>query len=257
MTVQLDSEKYSETEDRETECPQRAGGKKEKKMKKLMILIALLAIAGMAQADIVDGTMDGPMADAADSLMQAKDLDQDGWSTKSPTGLSLFELSGGVMQRSTDLSRDTYGFGQIITGNGTDDGSWIKFDVSYNFDGTDGEQFRVCLVGINDGAALFASGINTRTGPSSGTADIGSFSTADGATINNLYDSGLMQGLTGAQTLNVDMAVSGTGYDYYAFFVLSDDINGTVAGDTFTVDNVSIVPSSGPAGTPGTLFVIK
>ncbi len=207
----------------------------------------MLAIAGIASAtDLVDGGFTGTMNNG-NNVIDESELGDGWWSNNGD-----WDISGGVGYRTTTINTGVMGIGQVIAGNGTTDGSRIAFDVSYSVDDIGAEEFRIILIGFNDADGNFG-GANLRVGMAGGVTSILGMTGVD--TVVNLYDSG-KQTLTGSGTFNVDQAISGTGYDYYAFALLADDFNDGTTADTLTIDNVSFVSTQAET-VRGTLFVIK
>ena len=213
-------------------------------MKKLITLIALVAIAGVATADLVDGSFSGTAAGLESNGIKITSHLNDGWVFTAAQTI----VGGAALQ--TEAGKwggNQYAIGQVwedATLGATDR---VTFDVTvdgYSASLTDA-RMRIEIFGISDPSAWASWEALTLNNSDAVHTGITAVSIMD-----ELVD--IQAGVGSYSTAAIDLS----GYGTYAIRISTRSPSDT-SGATIQFDNVSIGSGAGPAPESGSLFVIK
>jgi len=215
-------------------------------MKKWMILIAALAIAGLAQADIVDGDFSAlppGNVQATTSISVPADL-ANGW--HSVGGAAQITASETVDMSQTSSATDPNRLAQIFTGADISGTLTLQFQYDFTFisgieDFSD-NTLQVELWGTDEDTRSFASRIEL------GTTAVG---TAWTELLNVTYD--IDAETSGFVTVSVG-TFDADAYDFYGIRFIADGITDGGAQptvETIELDNVALIPEPATAGMLG------
>ena len=205
-------------------------------MKKLITLIALLAIAGIVSADVVDGDLSG--TGFVGTTTQSMNKDLSGWQAY-PTR-TVYDAANDRVAFGMDGSKSMVtGMGQVLLASAISSGD-TTFNVSYDIaDAGENARLYATVWGSDDwdwNESIQLSGIATapRNAGSAvlGTIDLGSIGTASGTATTTLDLSGL------------------AGYQYIQVGVSISKVDGT-GSDHGYITNVEIVPEPATVGMLG------
>ena len=189
-------------------------------MKKWTILSAVLAMAFVSQAGLIDGGFDGAFSSGK---VNSAALDQ-GWQGKS----QWLIVSGAAVRQNVNPAVDRP-FGQTFTD--TRDGS-VTFSFDYN--NVDDAVMKVVVVGVNfnDTSPSFPNAADTL-----GTGAPLAIPTGDKQSFTDLLGSGVttFSSTIGSGSFSQAIALNSTSFDAYIVAFSSD-------GTGSTIDNVSVVP---------------
>ena len=203
-------------------------------MKKWTILPAVLAMAFVSQADLIDGGFDGAMSD---NKINSIVLNQ-GWQSK-----SYWQIISGVAVRQNDTTASDRPFGQMFTD--ARDGS---FTFSFDYNNVNDAVMKVVVIGVNFNATNpdFPGTLD-----SIGTGSALAIPTGTKQSFTDLLGSGVttFSSATGSGSFSQTITLNSTSFDAYMVAFSSD-------GTGSTIDNVSVVSESATVGNLG-LWIIK
>ena len=208
-------------------------------MKKLITLIAMLAIAGVATADIVDGDFSGTGFVAYDSTLDTSNID-DGWYvgfSGDPNAWHYDAATDSVSRGTGATGSRSFGqcFTSSLTGNQTIKIQWAMVDADDSSD----NRVSYAVYGVNNGTGTGMSSFDISSWSFNTTADTGSTATKLAEWRRVVLD----------YTADIDIAVNfGTGYDSYYIGFSSFNPG---SGDSVTVTDINIVPEPATVGMLG------
>ena len=198
-------------------------------MKKWTILFAVLAMAFVSQAGLIDGGFDGAMSV---NKVNTATLDQ-GWQA----GAQWLIVSGKAVRQNVNTLVDRP-FGQTFTD--ARDGS---FTFSFDYNNVDDAVMKVVVIGVNFNATDpdFPGTLD-----SIGTGSALAIPTGTKQSFADLLGSGVttFSSATGSGSFSQAITLNSTSFDAYMVAFTSD-------GTGSTIDNVSVVPEPATVGMLG------
>jgi len=213
-------------------------------MKKLITLIALLAIAGVATADIVDGDFSGTgfVSYIVSGALNTSHLDN-GWYvgfSGDPNAWHYDAATDSVSRGTGATGSRSFAqcFTSSLTGNQTIKIQWAMVDADDSSD----NRVSYAVYGVNNGTGTGMTDFDIASWSFGATVDTGSTATKLADWRRHNVDSA-------DYTADIDIAVDfGTGYDSYYIGFSTFNMN---AGDSVTVTDINIVPEPATVGMLG------